>query len=87
MPVGPWGLRCLVVLAESTARPPTNSPDHRSAASLNQAFFDKLLIDDDGMARSELAEPFAVLLGEGLAAQAEATLASAAGAPVPTRQV
>lgn len=48
---------------------------------LNQAFFDKLLVDDDGTVRSELAEPFAVLLGEALAARAEAMLASTADGP------
>jgi site-specific DNA recombinase len=42
----------------------------------NQAFFEKIFLDDDGAVRSELAEPFAVLLGEELAAEAEAHLAT-----------
>jgi hypothetical protein len=37
-----------------------------------------VLIDDGGTVRSDLAEPFAVLLGEDLAAEAEAVLAAAA---------
>lgn len=48
---------------------------------LNQAFFEKLYVGDDGTLRAELAEPFAILLGEQLAAEAEAALAT----PAPKR--
>jgi site-specific DNA recombinase len=40
----------------------------------NQAFFEQLLIDEDGTVRSRLAEPFAILLGEELAAEVDAVL-------------
>lgn len=43
----------------------------------NQAFFEKLLLDDEGNVASVLAEPFGSLLGEELAAEAEAHLAVA----------
>jgi hypothetical protein len=36
---------------------------------INEAFFEKLLLDDDGTVRAELAEPFASLLGDELAAE------------------
>jgi site-specific DNA recombinase len=44
----------------------------------NQAFFEKLYLDDEGNVRSVLAEPFAGLLGDALAAEAEAVLAQRA---------
>ena len=50
---------------------------------MNQAFFTKLYIRDDDQVRSELAEPFAILLGEELAHEAETELAQAAKNPPP----
>jgi hypothetical protein len=47
---------------------------------INQAFFQALYINDDAI-RSELAEPFAILLGDELTQEAEATLAQEAKDP------
>ena len=49
-----------------------------------QAFFAKLYIRDDDQVRSELAEPFATLLGDGLTREAEAALAQEAKNPSPS---
>jgi hypothetical protein len=48
---------------------------------INQAFFQALYINDDDTIRSELAEPFAILLGDELTQEAEATLAQEAKDP------
>jgi len=45
----------------------------------NQAFFTKLLIDDEGEVQVELAEPFALLLGEDLARAIEVRSQAIAG--------
>ncbi len=52
---------------------------------MNQAFFERLFISDDqDTVRSELAEPFAILLGEELTAEVETALATEAKNRRPT---
>jgi hypothetical protein len=48
---------------------------------INKAFFQALYISDDDTIRSELAEPFAILLGDELTQEAEAALAQEAKDP------
>ncbi len=50
---------------------------------MNQAFFEHLYISDEDTVRSDLAEPFAILLGDELTAEAEAALAQTAKNPPP----
>ena len=49
----------------------------------NQAFFKRLYINDDETVTSELAEPFAILLGDQLTTEVEAELAAHAKNPPP----
>jgi site-specific DNA recombinase len=50
---------------------------------MNHAFFQALYISDDDTTRSNLAEPFAILLGDELTREAEAALAQEAKNPPP----
>jgi hypothetical protein len=50
---------------------------------MNQAFFERLYISDDETVTSELAEPFAILLGDHLTTEVEAALAAEAKNPPP----
>jgi hypothetical protein len=53
---------------------------------MNQAFFQALYISDDDSTRSNLAEPFAILLGDELTREAEAAIAQEAKNPPPNNQ-
>lgn len=50
---------------------------------MNQAFYERLYINDDETVTSELAEPFAILLGDQLTTEVEAALAAQAKNPPP----
>jgi site-specific DNA recombinase len=53
---------------------------------MNQAFFQALYISDDDSTRSNVAEPFAILLGDELTREAEAAIAQEAKNPPPNNQ-
>ncbi len=68
--------RKLVQLHYRDAIPPDLFEDEQQL--INKAFLQALYISDDDTIRSELAEPFAIILGDELTQEAEAALAQEA---------